>query len=69
MPVVEDNRLDALPLVGLAIADPPQVIIVVRQPSRFSVAPRMNIVEISAICPTLITGMIQLPGMPTPPAA
>ena len=44
-------------------------IIVARQPSRLSVAPRMNMVSISAIWPTLITGMIQLPGMPTPPAA
>src|ERR1039458_9355531 len=43
-------------------------IMVVRQPSRLSVAPRMNIVSISAIWPTLITGMIQLPGIPTPPA-
>ena len=42
-------------------------IIVARQPSFFSVAPRMNIVRISAIWPMLITGMIQLPGMPTPP--
>ena len=45
------------------------MIIVVRQPSVLSVAPRMNIVRISAIWPMLITGMIQLPGMPTPPAA
>ena len=45
------------------------MIIVVRQPSRFSVTPRTAIVRISAICPMLITGMIQLPAMPTPPAA
>ena len=45
------------------------MIIVVRQPRRFSVTPRTTIVRISAIWPMLITGMIQLPGMPTPPAA
>ena len=43
--------------------------IVHRQPSRLRVAPRMSMVSISAIWPRLITGMIQLPGMPTPPAA
>ena len=45
------------------------MIIVMRQPSAFKVAPRTNMVRISAIWPMLITGMIQLPGMPTPPAS
>ena len=45
------------------------MIIVVRQPSLFSARPRTNIVRISAIWPMLMTGMIQLPGMPTPPAS
>ena len=43
--------------------------IVHRQPSRLRVAPIITIVSISEIWPRLITGMIQLPEMPTPPAA
>ena len=44
------------------------MIMVVRQPSAASVTPRISIVRISATWPMLITGMIQLPGIPTPPA-
>ena len=43
--------------------------IVVRQPSRLSVAPRTTIVRISATWPMLMTGVIQLEAMPTPPAS
>ena len=39
------------------------------QPSRLSVAPSISIVSISANWPTLITGIIQLPLMPTPPTS
>ena len=45
------------------------MIIVVRQPRLFSVTPSAAMVRISAIWPMLMTGMIQLPAMPTPPAA
>ena len=36
-----------------------------RQPSRLSVTPRIAIVRISATCPMLMIGMIQLVAMPT----
>src|ERR1043166_8275577 len=39
-----------------------------RQERVHRVAPRTNMVRISAIWPTLIAGMIQLPATPTPPA-
>ena len=45
------------------------MIIVVRQPRLFSVTPSAAMVRISATWPMLITGMIQLPAMPTPPTA
>ena len=43
------------------------ITIVQRQPRRLSVAPRMSMASISEIWPRLMTGMIQLPAMPTPP--
>jgi hypothetical protein len=43
-------------------------IIVVRHPNFFSVAPRTNMVRISATWPMLIMGAIQLTAMPTPPS-
>ena len=43
-------------------------IMVVRQPNFFNVAPRMDMVRISAIWPMLITGVIQFEAMPTPPS-
>ncbi len=43
--------------------------IVNRQPNFFSTSPRTSMVRISETWPRLMTGMIQLPGMPTPPAA
>ena len=44
-------------------------IMVVRQPSFFSVAPRTNMVRISAIWPMLMIGVIHGAAMPTPPSA
>ena len=43
--------------------------IVIRHPSFFNTTPRMSMVRSSETWPRLITGMIQLPAMPTPPAA
>ncbi len=39
------------------------------QPSFFSTRPRTSMVRSSETWPRLMTGMIQLPGMPTPPAS
>lgn len=45
------------------------MIMVVRHPSFLRVTPRINMVRISMTWPMVMTGMIQLPGMPGPPAS